>query len=576
MSVAPLDRPDLIEPEDMRLLRIPIKYLDHYPDNVREDFQLTPAFCKSMVTELQVVLTVIPIPDHHVRQEGEEEFLFWVVKGNRRLAGGRKVKLKDMLCLVDLNKAGDRAKRFLDQVVENDEQLRRPLTPFEEAKALFQAHQAGANRAEMRQRTGRSRQQIADGIRAGRLSEQTTRAAQDMDYAWTVPDLVLLAEFDGNAKALAMIERAVDRGHPVAYAVESVRDQLAEEAAHEKIVAELQASGVRVAPEFPDGALLLPSLSRLLDDFDPDGHADCPGHGAYFRRYDPLQPVYFCSAPTSHGYRPPEHPAVMPASAGSTSGASRQRSETDLLPRKLVVEGRKAWPRAGTVRQAWLAEFFQRKTAPKAVLPFVTKVLLTMPGPVRAFLTEAHHSSLYAKFGGPTDPVKALEGATPGRLAMLLLRVIAVAFEHQMTYGEEAKNTWRSDKYSPCSTEDAALWLRFLVTTLGAELGARAHQPAPIERTLIEGKLYAGDIPQAAVDDDADNEPATEDDADPDVGTSPDTVAQPALAGDTDAAAAPGALLEVGPYSSDAINRLIAEFTGTDSDEDGLSYPEAA
>lgn len=501
MSIAPADLPDVAQPDNLFLWHIPLKYLTHFPDNVREDYGITDAFCKSLLAKQQVVLTAIPIPDDYERQEGEEEYLFWVIKGNRRLEGGRTLKLETMLCLVDLTMVGDRAGLFIDQLVENDGDFRLPLSAFEQAQALFQAHQAGASRTELRRRTGRTKEQVSAGIKAGKISEETRRAARAMDYAWTLDDIALLAEFDGDDEALARIQQRVDWGHPVAYAVETIRDELAEEAAQAKIVAELEQAGVRITETRPPEAFLLDTLAQLVDDFDPDPdrHADCAGHGAFFYSYNKTQPEYYCTTPAEHGYAPPQPTSTPVAVTPASSPSAEVEPSGDEPSRKIVIEGRNAWPRAGGLRQQWLAEFFQRKTAPKCVLPFVTRMLLDMPGPVRSHLTAARHSSLYDELGGPADLDRALQGASTGQQAMMLLRLIAVAFEHQMTrVSQDCKNTWRPDKYSPCSPADAALWLRFLVNTLGPELTTRTlqpYQPAPIEQALIDDTPYRGDIP---------------------------------------------------------------------------------
>ncbi|MFD0479878.1 ParB/RepB/Spo0J family partition protein [Nonomuraea thailandensis] len=328
-----MDLPDIAQPENLHLLHIPLKYLTHFPDNVREDYGITPAFCKSLLAKQQVVLTAIPIPDDHDRQDGEEAFLFWVIKGNRRLEAGRKLGLETMLCLVDLTMIGDRAGLFIDQLVENDGDFRLPLSAFEQAQALFQAHQAGASRTALRRRTGRTREQITAGIKAGQISEQTRRAARAMDYAWTLDDVALLAEFDGDEQALAKIQQRIDWGHPVAYAVESVRDELAEQAAHTKLIAELEQGGVRVTESRPPEALLLDSLARLVDGFDPDPaqHASCPGHGAFFYSYNKTQPEYFCTTPPNTATPrprprpPPQRRCRQPRPAGPPSPAGTSR-----------------------------------------------------------------------------------------------------------------------------------------------------------------------------------------------------------------------------------------------------------
>ncbi|MGV9386218.1 hypothetical protein ACWDRB_61180 [Nonomuraea sp. NPDC003707] len=189
------DNADLEAPEDYRLLRIPIKYLEHFPGNVRENLRLTTEYCASLKEEQQVTITVIPIPADYERADNDNpEALFWVVKGNRRLGGARKVKLDKLLCLIDLTKADKQALLYIDQVVENDEDFRVPLTVFEKNRALTLAIGAGASKTEIRKRTGRSRKEIADALAGGGLSEETRRVAQAMDYAWGTDELAMLAE----------------------------------------------------------------------------------------------------------------------------------------------------------------------------------------------------------------------------------------------------------------------------------------------------------------------------------------------------------------------------------------------
>ncbi|MFD2353806.1 ParB/RepB/Spo0J family partition protein [Nonomuraea ferruginea] len=197
---------DLELPEEFRLARIPVSQLGHFPDNVRENYHITQEFCASLKAQLQVPLTVIPIPADYQRGEGEEEHRWWVVKGNRRLEGAITIKLPKLLCLIDLTKAEDKASLLVNQVVENDDDFRLGLTPFEQSRALFMAHQLGATRTEIRKRTGRTREEVAQAIAAGKLSEPTRRTAQAMEYAWTLDELALLDEFDGDQEALDRID----------------------------------------------------------------------------------------------------------------------------------------------------------------------------------------------------------------------------------------------------------------------------------------------------------------------------------------------------------------------------------
>lgn len=493
---------DLELPEDFRLARIPVRHLGHFPDNVREDYRITQEFCASLKAQLQVPVTVIPIPDDYQRGEGEQEHRWWVVKGNRRLEAAIMVKLPKLLCLIDLTKTDDKASLFVDQVVENDDDFRLGLTPFEQSRALFMAHQLGATRTEIRKRTGRTREEVSQAIAAGKLSEQTRRTAQAMEYAWTLDELALLEEFDGDQEALAQIDSYISSwGYTGRHAIERVRTDRQEAAEHARALADLVAAGIPVTEGEPPGAVRLTRLASRVEGFDPEQHGDCPGRGAFFYSWRQGQPELYCSTPERHGYTPP--PAItLPRPA---------EVEDDGPSRKVVIQGNRAWMAAATVRQEWLATFFARRSAPKPVARFITRVLNDMPAPVRDKLAAAPLSTLYGKLGGPADLEATLAIATPGRLAMLQLLPIAVAWEYQMSVASaECKNTWRPGRHSPCSTEDAATWLRFLVNELGPELGEKAYTPAPIEQALIDGTPYLGDTP--AQDDDVPQDPATDDD----------------------------------------------------------------
>ncbi|MFG1949290.1 ParB/RepB/Spo0J family partition protein [Nonomuraea sp. NPDC048826] len=498
---------DLELPEDFRLARIPVRQLGHFPDNVREDYHITQEFCASLKAQLQVPVTVIPIPADYERGAGEEEHRWWVVKGNRRLEGAITINLPKLLCLIDLTTAEDKASLLVDQVVENDDDFRLGLTPFEQSRALFMAHQLGASRTEIRKRTGRTREQVAQAIAAGKLSQQTRSSAQAMQYAWTLDELALLDEFDGDQEALSQIDSYISSGrHSGRHAIERVRRERQEAAAHAQALADLEAAGIPVTEDEPAGAVRLSRLTGRVEGFDPEQHTDCPGRGAFFHSWRTERPEMYCSTPERHGYTPPPAITLPPSAAAADDGPSR----------KVVVQGNRAWMAAATVRQEWLATLLARKSAPKPVARFITRVLNDMPAPVRDKLGSASLSTLYGKLGGPAALQAALATAAPGRLTMLQLLPIAVAWEYQMSVASaECKNTWREGRHSPCSTADAAVWLRFLVNELGPELGEKAYVPAPIEQALIDGVPYLGDTP-------ADPTPAAQQSTAPDEALAPE------------------------------------------------------
>ena len=96
---------------------------------------------------------------------------------------------------------------------------------------------------------------------------------------------------------------------------ERIRQQQAEAAEHERVRAELEASGCPVTDQIVPGSSLLTSLAHDGEDLTADSHKDCPGHGAFFRSHDLLTPVYYCTDPAANGhtYRWAQH--TPPASA---------------------------------------------------------------------------------------------------------------------------------------------------------------------------------------------------------------------------------------------------------------------
>ncbi|MBX6358262.1 MAG: hypothetical protein IRZ05_20730 [Micromonosporaceae bacterium] len=469
----------LCETGQVRLARIPLELLDHHPGNVRADYALTEAFCRSLAAEQQVPVHVVPIPDDHPRREGQDGYRFWVTKGNRRLAAARRERLPDLLCLVDLAKAGDRAGQFIDMVVENDDEFRRGLTAFEQAAALFAAHEAGAGRTRIRRLTGRTREQVAGAITAGGLSAATRRAAQRMNHDWTLEELALLAEFDGDEQALAEIHRRVGWGHTVRYAVEHIRTERAEAAERARVRAELEQAGIRVTDTVPAGALTLTRLADAVDGFDPGTHATCEGHGVFLRTWGTATPVAYCTRPGSHGYTPPE----TPLSAADAPAASARAGEPE---RALVIEGNRAWKASASVRQEWVAALLARAGAPKPVLAWVARQLVEMPAPLRDKLTGARHTALWAKLARAIDAASTTM-VRPNRLPLLALAPIAVAYEHQMTVPDSSRYIWRHDRTGAVSRADARAYLSLLV-----ELG---YHPAPIEQAIIDDRPYRGDAP---------------------------------------------------------------------------------
>jgi ParB family chromosome partitioning protein len=459
----------LAAPDGLSLVEIPVGQLDLSPINKRKEYKINAGFRRSIQEKLKHPLIVYPAPP-------DAGAAYWVHDGNRRLLAARQDKRETLTCVIDPTLAEDLAEQYIGQVTTAEQ--REGLTPQEKADALFEAVQAGASKTVIGRRTGYRRETVNAALKAGALSAQARQTAEVCQYDLTFDELALLAELDGDSEAMDQVNDMIARGRQVKYAVEYVRGEREEAAAHAALLAELAKAGVPVTDDLPDGAVQISTLAYSVEGFNREAHEKCAGHGAFFPSYSKLEPVCYCTTPDAHGYRPPQQGTI---GNGSTS------KPVDPEARKIVIAGNKAWKAAAVVRLEWLAQrLLARATAPGHTLAFVTRMLMTMPEPLGDRLREATRSPLYATLAG-TLSVDAIPTARPGKLQLLALLPIAVAFEHQMTQAGESKSTWRDnkEKWSPCKPADAAAWLDYLIKA--------GYEPCPIELAVAHGLPYVGD-----------------------------------------------------------------------------------
>jgi ParB-like chromosome segregation protein Spo0J len=474
---------------------VAVDQLTAHPGNVREDLDLTPQFLASVAeTGVRIPLLVTP----------HDEGGFLVIEGHRRLAAAVQAGLAEVPCVLDAGRAGDAAGQFLDMVVANSDGHRRNFAPVEEAAALFAAHEAGASRTRIRKSTGRKAEDIKTALAAGKMSPDTRAAAGDLAAQLSLDKLALLAEFDGDGEAVAMVLEALRRGLTVEYVAERIRQDRAEAARHEQLVAELEAAGITVTEGLPDGAARLAGLVHDGEDLTAETHAGCPGRGAYFQSWNLAHPVHYCAAPAEHGHT--VRTFGPPSRGGNDAGAADPDSAvpaplpddpaTDVPPdpgRRLVIEGNKAWAAAAEVRRRWLPQLFARRAAPRDVARFVAGQLLTMPEPLRIGLAAAPASPLFTDVTGlhADQAAEGCDTCPAVRLPLLMLAPIAAAYEAAMSGTEAARGTWRADRYSPCPRPDAGRYLAFLAS-IGYHLSV-------IEQAVADGLPYTGDTPAEPV-----------------------------------------------------------------------------
>jgi ParB family chromosome partitioning protein len=470
---------------------IGVDQLHPHPDNAREDLDLSQEFIASIAESgIRKPLQVTP----------DDGGGFLVIDGNRRLAGAVKAGQAEVPCYLDPAAAADKASQFLDMVVGNSAGYRRNFTPVEEATALFAAHEAGASRTRIRKATGRSAAQVKTALAVGGLSGEARAAAGEMTGQLDLEQLALLAEFDGDPRAVARITLALSMGNGAEHEAERIRQERAEAAEHGRLVAELEADGITVTDDLPNGALPLHSLLHDGQELTADAHASCPGRGAYFRSWSLMQPVYYCASPQKNGHTEPSY--GPPASDGTEAdaepdapvpGSSAVPDREPEPSRRLVIEGNKAWKAAGEVRHRWLAaQLFTRRSAPAGAARFVARQLLTMPEPLRAGLANAASMVSFPEITrqSAVSWLEITDTTAAARLPLLMLAPIVTAYEHALTDGE-GRNTWRFDRYSLCPRRDAGTYLAFL-GSIGYELSA-------IEQAVVDGVAYTGEPPAGPV-----------------------------------------------------------------------------
>jgi ParB family chromosome partitioning protein len=476
---------------------IAVGLLTAHPGNVREDLDLSTEFCAS-VAEAGVRIPLLVTP----AEEG-----YRVIEGHRRLAAAVKAGLAEVPCTLDPGRAGDAAGQYLDMVIANSGSHRKNFTPAEEALALFAAHEAGASRTRLRKATGRKAEDIKTALVAGGLSPETRAEAGGLASQLSLADLALLAEFDGDADATGQLLDALRRGYNAEYLAERIRQERAEAAGHERLRAELEAAGYQITGDPPPGARLLTALAHDGAALTDESHAECPGRGVFFRPWNRLDPVHYCTDPDGHGHGALFAPT--PFAGGDTGHTSPGGTESSPLPepdpapdpaRALVIEGNRAWTAAAEVRRRWLRELLARRAAQREVAQFVAAQLLTMPAPLRGgALANAHARDLFAELAGH-DAAALLERcgtSQPSRLPLIMLAPIVTAYESEVSGEGERRATWREDRFSPCPRADAGAYLAFL-----ASLG---YQLSPIEQAVADGTPYTGDSPATPLDGDGDS-----------------------------------------------------------------------
>jgi ParB family chromosome partitioning protein len=345
----------------------------------------------------------------------------------------------------------------------------------------------------------------------------------------------ILAEFQDDQAAVDRL-LAVAQWGSMDHEAERIRQQRTEQAEHDQLRTELQEAGYEIADAAPGPDQLLAALLQDGEDLTPEVHAGCPGRAVFFRSWDLRTPVHYCSDPATFGHVSRHaSPAGAPApdSADDPAPAAPPVEEPPDPSRRLVIEGNKAWVAATEVRRRWLGTLFARRTAPRELAQFLAGQLVKMPDPLYSGLARAHQQSLFSQVTGRTvaDWLTISETAPAGRLPLVMFAPVAAAFEAAMSEGE-GRNTWRTDRYSPCPYGQAGAYLMLL-----AGLG---YQLSVIEQAVTDQQPYTGEVPPRQAVIGQDSEPGHDaDGAEPDTGENAQPEAEQDKSTDEDETAEP-------------------------------------
>ena len=469
-------------------LLIAVGLLTPHPDNPRKDLNLTPGFVASFAESgVLVPLRITPRDDEPGR--------YWVIDGARRLGGSVKAGLAEVPCDLIPERAGDLAGQFLDMFTTSRQ--REQLRPIEEADALFAAHQAGASRTRIRKAAGLSAAEVSAALAAAKLDQQVRDSVAAVPRELTLDQLALIAEFGDDPDAVARLTRTAAWGR-VEHEAELLRAERADRAEQERLRAELAAAGVTVTDDLPEGGSPLAHLHQDGEQITPDAHASCPGHAAFFYKWSPDTPEYYCADPAAHGHSHRWRTGTGTGTAGAAAGDGGADRERERDARRLVIAGNRAWKAAGEVRRRWLVAFLaqpsrraRRAGPPPEAARFVTSQILEMPEPLRSGLSMARHRDIYRELADGRDLAGSVPATPLERLPLLTFIPLAAAYEHAMTDGEMGKGTWRTDRHSTCPRDQAGKYLAFLAG-LGYELSS-------IEQAMADNVPWTGDTATPAL-----------------------------------------------------------------------------
>ena len=405
---------------------------------------------------------------------------FVVTDGQRRVLNAVDAGVEQMMVLVQPPPIDDERQADIDRIVNQlgDNDMRVEITRNDRYQAHAQLRLYGLSAAEIARQLSRPRKQIEQSLQVGD-SELAAKAADK--YSLTVDQAAAIAEFEGYGdlnSAKELITTAVEHPNNFNVLVRAKRAERAEDerikAATENLTAELTAAGVlildeSVTPGF--GAVPL-SWLRPSPDAEPgtvltaEDHTSCPGHAAWIKTvYDEtdtaqIDAEYGCTDFRAHGHARLNAPhgtvestptAASRTGAPTTSPATRSAAskreelerEQSRIRNRLVRANNKLWDAAVEERRAWLAQFAQRKAAPKGAHAWLARHKLDGELELRRAMERGHKLA---------HQLLKLAPAGYGTRSELTERIANASAAKATVYDVVRPNLWTVWSYSAAST----------------------------------------------------------------------------------------------------------------------------
>jgi ParB family chromosome partitioning protein len=279
-----------------------------------------------------------------------------------------------------------KAARIAEQLVANER--RTALTDGDRLAAYRQLEIEGLSVTAIARETGTKRDAVKQTLTVAKSDAAATAVASGQA---TFTQALILAEFDGDADAVAALNAAISEGYDddeLTHYATQLRQARERRDAREKVRADLVAEGKRVVGE-DDDYDSLDRLTEAADDvldyqerhpLDPEQHTDCAGVAWAVTEWGTPEPVQVCTTPDAHHPRYLGYRATVQVGGGASEPEKSDEdraaeAEERKAARRVLVANNKAWDAADDVRRDWITGLLQRKNAPKDAARFLAVAL---------------------------------------------------------------------------------------------------------------------------------------------------------------------------------------------------------